>query len=156
MSSDFSACLGITLAWEGGYVNNPKDPGGPTNKGITIATLSHELVRKATIEDVKNLTTAQAADIYRKKYWNTVGGDSLPRGVDLMVFDVSVNNGVGRALQWSEQTRNLDPLARIKALDTLRRSFWRRLASFVTFGKGWFNREKGVYLDAVRMVNGGL
>lgn len=151
-ADNFNSCLAETLKWEGGYVNNPRDPGGPTNCGITIATLSHELGRAATINDVRNLSIATASDIYRKKYWNLIGGDALPKGVDMMLFDIAVNNGPGRALQWGRQAAQLDAVKEIGQLDALRRSFWRRLASFVTFGRGWFNRENDIVAVARKMA----
>ena len=55
-AANFPACLAFTLKFEGGFVNDPRDPGGPTNMGITIATLSHELGRAATIKDVRTLS----------------------------------------------------------------------------------------------------
>ena len=100
---NFDSCLARTLKFEGGYVNNPHDPGGPTNMGITIATLSHELGRAATIAEVKTMSRATAATIYRKKYWNLINGDKLPRGVDLLAFDIAVNSGIGRVLPWLQK-----------------------------------------------------
>jgi lysozyme family protein len=138
--------------WEGGFVSLRSDPGGPTNLGITIATLSHELGRKATIADVKNLSIPTATEIYRKKFWNTIDGDALPNGVDLIAMDIAVNSGPGRALQWLSQTANLHPVERIKALDKLRVGFWRALRTFPVFGKGWLRRETDILARALRMA----
>ena len=55
-AGNFEACLKFVLQFEGGFVNNPKDPGGPTNLGVTQATLSGFLGRQATIDEVKALT----------------------------------------------------------------------------------------------------
>ena len=151
-ANNFANCLAIVLKWEGGYVNNPRDPGGPTNHGITIATLSHELGRAATIQDVQNMSVTAAGDIYRKKFWNLISGDTLMPGVDLMLFDIAVNSGPGRALVWGRECVTLAPRARVQYLDNRRRSFWRSLASFVTFGRGWFNRENAVVAVALRMA----
>ena len=85
MKSNFDACLALVLKYEGGYVDHPRDPGGPTNMGITIATLSHELGHAATREDVRQMTRETAAAIYRKKFWNLVGGDEL---VDVEVLEL--------------------------------------------------------------------
>ena len=52
-AGNFEACLKFVLQFEGGFVNNPKDPGGPTNLGVTQATLSGFLGRQATIDEVK-------------------------------------------------------------------------------------------------------
>jgi len=95
-ADNFDACLRFTLKFEGGFVNNPKDPGGPTNLGVTQATLSASLGRPASIADVKALTPKTVAPIYRKKFWDAVMGDSLPIGVDLAVFDWGVHSGPTR------------------------------------------------------------
>lgn len=155
--NNFDACLQVTLQEEGGYVNNPRDPGGPTNAGITIATLTHEMGRKATIEDVRNLTRtpegkAHVRSIYHDKFWNLIDGDALPRGVDMMLFDICVNSGPGRALPWGRETLPLHPIDRIRALDRMRRTFWHHLMNFVTFGRGWFARENVVVAAALRMA----
>lgn len=153
MRDNFDECLRNTLRWEGGYVNHPRDPGGPTNYGITIATLSHELGRAATIQEVMHLTVEQAGRIYRKKFWNLVNGDDLPAGVDQMAFDIAVNSGPGRALKWlGETSREIVPAARVRLLDAKRVSFWKTLKIFATFGGGWMNREKDIFNKALAMA----
>jgi len=82
-AGNFEKCLKFTLQFEGGFVNNPKDPGGPTNLGVTQATLSNFIGRQASIAEVKALTAATVAPIYKLKFWDHVGGDNLPEGVDL-------------------------------------------------------------------------
>lgn len=152
MSADnFETCLSFVLKYEGGYVNNPRDPGGPTNRGITIATLSHELGRAATVADVRALTRELAATIYRKKYWNLIGGDMLPRGLDLLAFDIAVNSGPGRALEWLRATGSMPTYLRIAELDAKRRSFWRSLKTWAVFGKGWSAREDACFALATVM-----
>ena len=152
MKDNFEACLALTLKYEGGYVNHPRDPGGPTNLGITIATLSDELGRAATIAEVRNLTRMTAASIYRKKYWNLIAGDALPSGVDALLFDIAVNSGPVRALQWHRQVLELSPLLRIRALDARRRSFYSALPTFSVFGHGWMARENDILAHAIAMV----
>lgn len=152
MKDNFESCLALTLKYEGGYSNHPRDPGGPTNLGITIATLSHELGRAATIADVTALTREKVAPIYARKYWNLVDGDDQPAGVDALLFDIAVNSGPGRALAWDRATRGLAPLARVRALDARRRSFYRGLSTFDVFGRGWMAREKDVFARALAMA----
>jgi lysozyme family protein len=148
---NFPNCLAFTLKYEGGFVNDPRDPGGATSLGVTIATLSHELGRAATIADVRGLTEKSVEPIYRKKYWQTIHADCLPKGVDLMAFDIAVNMGVGRALPWIRQTSHLSPLARIDALNSLRCGFWKGLRTWRVFGKGWMARETAC-LGVARMM----
>jgi hypothetical protein len=95
-ASNFDKCFKFILQFEGGFTNDPKDPGGPTNLGITQATLSAFIGRQATIAEVKALTPAKAAPIYRGKFWDHVNGDNLPVGIDLAVFDFGVHSGPSR------------------------------------------------------------
>jgi hypothetical protein len=75
--TNFSRALSATLQFEGGYVNHPADPGGATNMGITQRVLADWRGRSVTAADVKALTRAEAAGIYRRLYWEMVNCDSL-------------------------------------------------------------------------------
>ena len=152
-AANFPACLAFTLKFEGGFVNDPRDPGGATNMGITIATLSHELGRAATIKDVRTLSKDTATAIYRKKYWNLICGDTLPPGLDALAFDIAVNAGAGRALHWLAQSRQVHPRERIALLDAQRRSFWRSLKIFAVYRKGWMRREDACLALALKLAS---
>ncbi|RFB80037.1 glycoside hydrolase family 108 protein [Methylovirgula sp. 4M-Z18] len=140
---NFANCLAFTLKYEGAFVDNPHDPGGPTCCGITQATLSHELGRKASLAEVRALQpqSGLVKNIYIKKYWNLIDGDRLAEGVDLMAFDIAVNMGPGRALRWLAQTVSLNPSARVRRLHAVRLGFWKRLKIWAHFGRGWTARE---------------
>lgn len=86
---------------EGGYSNRAADRGGPTNFGITQATLSNWLSKPASADDVRLLTREQAAAIYAAEYLTTPG-ISLIADDDLreLVFDGGVQHGVDRAVKW--------------------------------------------------------
>ena len=154
MKQNFQTALDLTLKYEGGFVNDPHDPGGATNMGITIATLSHELGRQATVSEVRNLSKTTAANIYRKKYWNVVGGDALPHGVDILAFDIAVNSGPGRALSWLSLVKNKPVSEQIAILDAKRRSFYQGLKTFWRFGRGWMAREKDLFGHALALAEG--
>ena len=149
--SQFDDCTTFILQEEGGYSNDPRDPGGPTCLGCTISTYSHEIGKAATISQMMALTPADVTPIYRKKYWNLINGDALAPGVDLIAFDIAVNMGVGRAMQFLVATQGYGPTARIKALDQKRRSFWRSLKTWAVFGKGWSAREDACVALALSM-----
>lgn len=153
MRENFDEALKLTLRYEGGFANDPHDPGGATNFGITIATLSHELGRRATVTDVRNMSVETAASIYRKKYWGVVGADALPSGVDALAFDIAVNSGPGLALRWLEQSAKLPPKPRIEFLDAKRRSFYRGLRTFWRFGRGWLARENDLRSHALALAD---
>lgn len=88
---------------EGGLVDNPLDPGGRTNFGITQRLLDQ--VRTAYPRSrwparVDDLTWEQASSIYRMQYWQPIRGDELPDGLSLMMLDTAVNCGANRAAKW--------------------------------------------------------
>ncbi len=151
-AENFPAALKFTLEFEGGKSNDPRDPGGRTAFGVTQATFSHWLrARGAAGRSVYSITPEEYSAIYRHEYWNAVGGDDLPAGVDLIAFDIAVNMGVGRVAPWLRQTRALVAPARVKRLDALRCGFWRALRTFPVFGKGWLRRETACLRRALEM-----
>lgn len=86
------------VAREGGFVNDPDDPGGATNFGVTIHTLRRlgiDVNRDTRIDvaDVKALTRAQAVDIYLEHYYKRPGIAALPEPLQASVFDMYVNAG---------------------------------------------------------------
>lgn len=139
-AKNFDRCLVFVLKYEGGFVNDPRDPGGATNMGVTRATLSRWRARPVSIAEVRALTRDEAAKIYRAHYWAPIGGDALPVGVDLVAFDIAVNMGVGRALDWLHATSNIPAAQRDDALAGKRMAFWRGLRIWAVYGKGWTRR----------------
>lgn len=170
MATDtFGQALSLVLKHEGAYVDHPRDPGGATNLGVTIGTLSSWLGRKATKAEVRALKSATVAPIYEKNYWKAARCDELPAGVDYAVFDFAVNSGVSRSIMALQRAvgvaddgkigpitlkvvRNTDPAVLIKRLCTDRLSFLTRLSTWKTFGKGWLNRVQGVEKEALKMA----
>lgn len=79
--ADFKAFLPIVLKFEGGFSDDPVDPGGATNKGITLKTFSTCAAKilnlEPTLQNLKTLTDDQAGAIYRALYWNAVHGDDI-------------------------------------------------------------------------------
>lgn len=96
-----SNALDFTLRWEGGYVNDPADPGGATNKGVTQSTYdTWRASQKLPKQPVKLISHSEVGAIYESRYWNACRCGDLPAPVDLFVFDTAVNCGVGRASRW--------------------------------------------------------
>ncbi len=86
------------VAREGGYVNDPDDPGGATKYGVTIGTVARlgldlDGDGRITPEDVKRLTKAQARDIFVDHYFHRPGIAKLPKPIQASVFDMYVNAG---------------------------------------------------------------
>jgi len=88
------------LKAEGGYTDHPDDWGGPTNFGITRATLSWWLGHLATIEDVQSLTIDRARKIYQALYVEAPGFDKLtaPEYLKAQLIDYGVNSGPSLAI----------------------------------------------------------
>ncbi|HRK23557.1 MAG TPA: glycosyl hydrolase 108 family protein [Beijerinckiaceae bacterium] len=161
VARNFSRCLALTLRHEGGYSDHPADPGGATNLGITRAVLAEWRGRPVTRAEVRALQRSEAEVIYRRLYWDAVGGDELPAGIDLAVFDYAVNSGVDRAVRTLQRILGLaaDGIAGvdtiraaraarsvdvIRAICAARRGFLGRLKTFFVFGRGWLRRVEAI------------
>ncbi len=152
----FAACLPVILHHEGGYVDHPRDPGGATNLGVTIKTLSDWLGRPATKAEVKALTVAKVEPIYRLRYWDAAGCSGYQPGADLCLFDAAVNSGVGRATGWARQVKADTAIAFVRAYCDIRLGFLKRLSTFSTFGKGWSRRVADIRAKATTMALTGM
>ena len=95
-ANNFEACMAETAKWEGGWSDHAADRGGKTNWGITQATLGRALGRPASAAEIRALTKEQAKGIYKRIFWDGIGGDAMPKGVDLACFDWGVNSGESR------------------------------------------------------------
>lgn len=162
------ACLAVTLPHEGGWSDHPKDPGGATMKGITLAVF-RRWKPGATKTDLRAITPVQVEQIYRVDYWNPVRGEDLPAGVDLAVFDFGVNSGVSRSSKYLQAlvgtkqdgviaTKTLAAVSTrqavnvVQALCARRLSFVQGLKTFSTFGRGWSRRIADVEARGVKMA----
>lgn len=96
MTDRFARALPLVLAHEGGWADHPRDPGGATMKGVTLATF-RRYVPNATKDKLRNISDEMLARIYREGYWDIVKGDELPPGLDYALFDWAVNSGPRRA-----------------------------------------------------------
>ena len=157
MKDNFDKALALVLIHEGGFANNPRDPGGATMKGVTLVTFRRFFGEDKTVTDLKNITQAQLAQVYRTGYWDKCSGDQLPSGVDYAVFDAAVNSGPVRAARFLQaavggtvdgvigpttlaavDARN--PTATINGLCDQRLAFLQGLSTFADFGRGWSRR----------------
>jgi lysozyme family protein len=169
MDRNFKRALTLVLKHEGGFVNHPKDPGGATNKGVTIATFRRYVKKNGSVADLKAITDAQLAQVYRKHYWDAVKGDDLPDGVDYAVFDFAVNSGPSRAARYLQggmgvvidgqigpaTIRAAQKYSSSEIVNRLcddRMEFLKNLSTWRTFGKGWTRRVDGVRKEALEMA----
>ena len=86
MNNAFDKAFELVLQWEGGYVNDPNDPGGETKYGICKRSYPNL--------DIKNLTKEQAKEIYRRDFWDKIKGDDLPPKIAMFLLQCAVNTGV--------------------------------------------------------------
>lgn len=155
---------------EGGYVNNRRDPGGKTNRGVIQRVYDAFRDNKGKIRrSVRYITQDEVHEIYREQYWDRVRGDDLPAGLDYAVFDYAVNSGPIRAVKSLQKVlrvradgaigavtmraiRSRPVSDLINALCDRRRSFLQRLRHWKYFGRGWTARVMRVRRDALEMA----
>jgi hypothetical protein len=135
--SGFDEALAVVLRFEGGYSDDPDDPGGATMRGITQRTYDAWRRRQGfPVRPVRTISDAEVRAIYREEYWQPAGCDTAPWPLALVLFDAAVQHGVRRALQlkhddWQEFIwRRLDfyrrlPAARPQSLKFLPGWIWR-------------------------------
>lgn len=170
--SSYAPSLARLKVHEGGYTNDPRDPGGPTNWGVTIYDVRKYIKPGATAADVKALSWDEAARVYKARYWNALVCDDLPAGVDDSVFDYGVNSGIGRAgkvlrralglsdAHWEITDEVLaalakrDPKAIIAWIADERLRFLKSLKTWDHFGKGWGARVAEVKAFSLQLASG--
>lgn len=110
----FAEIMETVFKWEGGFFNHPHDNGGPTNMGITHIVLAKwRGVAGVTVTDVKNLTKAEAVEIFKSRYWTKIRGKSLPAPIDLIVMDGAVNHGVPNMSRMLQEALGVEADGRI-------------------------------------------
>lgn len=153
--------LAFTLKWEGGLSDNPADPGGRTNHGITQHTYdAYRASLKYPSQDVALITDAEVQAIYSEMYWTPAHCAEMPNGLACAHFDTAVNMGVNSAIKMLQRAAGLDddgifgPATQaevthqgnnliIPYLDERRARYRQIVAAKLTqevFLKGWLNR----------------
>ena len=90
----------FVLHYEGGFVNDPKDSGGATNKGITLNTFRSVYGRTKSVEDLKRLTDEQWRHIFKTLYWDKCKADIINnQSIANMLVDFAVHSGVAKAVK---------------------------------------------------------
>lgn len=174
MTDKFDRCYAKTRGYEGGNVDDKRDPGGRTSRGVTQRTYNAWRSRKGLpLRDVFKATEPEVKEIYKVQYFEAVKGSDLPDGVDLIVFDTAINSGDDRAVRILQASLNalrrpgantplliidgglgtntLEAVELCDDYDALigmyaskRLAFVRGLRTFKTFGKGWTIRINNV------------
>jgi lysozyme family protein len=145
----FEAIIDRVLSSEGGYVNNPADPGGETQWGISKRAYPNL--------DIKGLTRGQAVIIYKRDFWVPIGGDSFPQVLGFQLLDFAVNSGISTAIRKLQTATGVaddghwGPISAAKAAATSpaaltfnflaeRLDFMRKLSVWPSFSSGWAGR----------------
>lgn len=169
MKDNFEECLAHVLKHEGGYVDHPKDPGGATNLGCTKKVWEEWVGHEVTKDDIKALTVADVAPLYKARYWDKCRCDDLPHGVDFAVFDLAINSGTGRASKFLQgacgvaadgaigpatlaAVTKMNPRELASKICERRLEFLQALPTWETFGKGWGRRVAETEEVAFKMV----
>ena len=106
MNTTFDKCIKDVLATEGGYVNDPRDSGGETNFGITVA-VARAFGYAAPMRD---MTREQAKQIYKARFWDALRLDdvaALSESIAVELFDTSVNQGTQRSGEYLQRALNV-------------------------------------------------
>ncbi len=153
MLSNFQKCLQVTLAYEGGYSNDRRDPGnwtgGKVGKGQLKGTKYGIAASSHPDLDIRNLTVDDAAKIYKPEYWDKVSGDRLAAGVDLATWDAGVQSGPSRALKWLLASAGGPDSQTVKKICAKRLGFFQTLAIWKSYKKGLVNRVASVEAKGV-------
>lgn len=152
----FDEIFDRVIKHEGGYVNNPADPGGETNWGVTIRTARANGYSGRMVD----MTREQAKEIYRVAFWERVRGEKLHSALAFQLFDACVNHGIGNGVRMLQRAAGvaddgaigevtLRAVQAVSAPDMVMRfnaerlEFYTKLKTFSTFGRGWINRVAG-------------
>lgn len=150
---DFNTAFDRLMVNEGGYSNNPADPGGETMWGVTKNVALANGYTGAMVDLPKSF----AASIYKDKYWMAVRADELPPEIRFDVFDAAVNSGPVQSIKWLQRCLGVaddgvlgpktlsaatvyNGAALSKKFNAQRLRFMTNLNTWSSFGKGWARR----------------
>lgn len=166
--------LKFTLKWEGGYTNDPLDPGGPTNFGIIQSRYDqYRNDENLPKQSVKLITKKEYTEIYEKYYWDPVRAKWVSNPLGLVLFDTAVNLGVGGAIsrlqsslrvpvtsKWTQaisdtihsadQTKVALNICHLRIAKRYARV--RQRADQRRFLKGWLNRDNDLIKEVKKMT----
>lgn len=146
---NFNDAIERILGHEGGYVNDPNDPGGETKWGISKRSYPNV--------DIRNLTRDGAKMLYERDFWTPVASKIADRALCFQVLDAAVNHGMGNAVRFLQRAlgvaddghfgpASVAALGRQEPHDVHllfmaeRFEFWAKLTTFDSFGRGWTRR----------------
>lgn len=146
---NFDQAFERLIGHEGGYVDDPRDPGGETNWGISK--------RSYPSEDIKNMTIERAKLLYKRDYWGPAGCDAVPDHVKFDLFDTAVNSGTTTAVRLLQNAvgaapdgqlgprtlqaiNSMHPAQLLARFNGWRLAFMANTPQWSTFNRGWARR----------------
>ena len=164
MSDTFSIALAEILRVEGGYVNDPRDSGKATNRGITQLTYdSWRMMQGLPPRSVKYIEDDEVEAIYREMYWDRVAAEwdwKGHPGIALYLFDSAVQHGTGWAEGLAEEVGDalhIVPLIGLAHAHAIRCEYYTKLKSWYWAGRSWIRRVSTIYRRSVELEHpGGL
>jgi lysozyme family protein len=142
---------------EGGLEEDPADPGGTTNRGLSQ--------REYPELDVKTLSVEETTDIYHKDFWTPIHGDELPDSIAFALFDFAVNSGVPEAVHALQKALRISvdgifgaetvhaaqiapPKNLVRDLFSLRLVLMEKQPDYAHYGEGWRRRVIQTAIEA--------
>lgn len=120
--ADYTKLVPIIKKWEGGFVNDPDDSGGATNKGITLKTFRSFYGQNKTVEDLKNISDQQWIHIFLNGYWNKCQASNINNQSVANIFvDWAWGSGPGTAIKQVQKIvgTDVDGIVGVKTLDAI-------------------------------------
>ena len=177
MKKNWKQAFEQMLKSESGFSDDERDKGnklpdgrkGSTMLGVTQYNWEQHVGHQVTHDDMRALTPADVEPLYKKRYWDAVRADELPRGIDYILFDMGVNSGPGRSIMLLQAAlgvsvdggfgpitmaalQAIDPVTLIERFSAEKVAFYRGLDDFKTYGTGWLNRVADVKVKASAML----
>lgn len=146
---NFNLAFDRLIGHEGGYVNDPNDPGGETNWGISKRAYPNV--------DIRSLTKDMAKNIYKRDYWDAARCDEYDGAIGFQLFDLAVNAGIIQAKMLLQRAARVavdgqigpitiaaikkrHPMEIIARFNAYRLLFYTELSTWRHYGAGWTNR----------------
>jgi lysozyme family protein len=177
MNKNWKQAFEQMLKSEGGFTDDERDKGnklpdgrkGSTMLGVTQFNWEQHVGHQVTHDDMRALTPADVEPLYKKRYWDAVRADELPSGIDYLIFDMGVNSGPWRSIMLLQTAVGTtpdgalgpitmsavwaaDPVKLIQNFSAEKKTFYRGLDDFKTYGTGWLNRVVDVKVKATSML----
>ena len=177
MLSNWEKSFNLVIEHEGGFTDDPRDPGnilpdgrpGSTMLGCTQANWEKYIGKKVTHDEMRRLTKDDVKPLYKKNYWDSVMGDTLCAGLDYGAFDFAINAGpqtsrklIQRALGVADDgifgKQTLKAIKESNGADLIEKfsiekeKYYRSLKTFPIYGKGWLRRIADVKHSATQLM----